>query len=106
MDDYKANAAAAEAEFKRRLAALKKKPKKSKGPAKVEPVKVSPPEPAKPVFIMPTDLVGKTVIHKAFGNGVITETSDTGSITVLFSSVGEKKLGYKMCIDNRLLEVI
>lgn len=117
MDDYLANGAAAEAEFLRRLAEYKKKTAKRSTPVKhrakpepapkPEPSKpVVPSQPPKPVFVMPTDLVGKNVKHKSYGDGVITASSDNGAITVLFSSVGEKKLGYKVCMDNHLLSFV
>lgn len=36
--------------------------------------------------------------------GVITTTTDT-TLVVNFASVGEKKLGYEVCIKNKLIEI-
>ena len=40
-----------------------------------------------------------------YGEGTITGISNT-IITVSFDDVGEKKLGYEVCIQNKLMEFI
>ena len=43
--------------------------------------------------------------HKFYGEGAITGI-DEAIIVVTFSSVGEKKLGYEMCLKNKLIDLI
>ena len=47
----------------------------------------------------------KRVKHKSYGEGIITGISNA-IITVSFDDVGEKKLGYEVCIKNKLIEII
>lgn len=51
------------------------------------------------------DIVCKKVGHKSFGTGVITGI-DGGTIIVNFDKVGEKKMGYEVCMKNKLLQFI
>lgn len=62
------------------------------------------PEP-KPSVVIPADIVGKTVKHKAFGTGKITEIAGT-TIVIQFNTVGEKKMGYEFCMEKKLLEFV
>ena len=62
------------------------------------------PDPKPPIDI-PADIIGKTVKHKTFGTGTITEIG-TGTITVSFDKVGVKKMGYELCMKNKLLEFV
>ena len=64
-----------------------------------------PPAPPKPVVVVPPELVGKKIKHKSFGDGTITGINGT-TIVVNFTSVGEKQLGYEVCIKDKLIEVI
>lgn len=43
--------------------------------------------------------------HKSYGEGTITDIAGT-IIIVSFKSGGERKLGYEVCIKNKLLEFI
>ena len=45
------------------------------------------------------------VKHKSFGPGVITAIEVT-NIVANFDKVGEKKLGYEVCMKNNLLQFI
>lgn len=101
MEDYKARGKNIDAEYSKLLAAKKKI--KKKAPAVDIPV-VHKPAP-KPVVEIPTYIVGKTVKHKAFGMGTVTRINGT-SIDVNFEKVGEKKIGYEFCMDNKMLEFI
>lgn len=60
--------------------------------------------PKAPVAI-PEDILGKSVKHKSFGIGIITEISN-GTIMVDFDKVGPKKMGYELCMKNKLLDFI
>ena len=59
----------------------------------------------KPAVVVPAGIVGKRVKHKFYGAGTIIETSET-ILVVSFDTVGEKKLGYEVCIKNKLIEII
>lgn len=52
-----------------------------------------------------SELKGKKIKHKTYGDGTITKYDGT-IITVSFMSAGIKKLNYQFCIDNRLIEFI
>ena len=104
MDDYKARGKNVDAEYVRLLA--EQKINRKKGTAKIQTrVPVVPQAPSKPEVIIPADIVGKQVKHKSYGEGTITGISNT-IITVSFDDVGEKKLGYEVCIQNKLMEFI
>ena len=104
MDDYRTRGKNVDAEYVKLLAEQKKSSKKgtAKTPTQVPVVTSAPPKPA---VVVPTDIVGKRVKHKSYGNGTITGSSNT-IIIVLFDKVGEKKLGYEVCIKNKLMEFI
>ena len=110
MDDYKARGKSAEEEFKKLIAARKKKMPRITEPKRTPPDITPPPpipvKPPKPLFTVPSDLAGRTIRHKAFGQGVIVSQTDSGIITVKFSSVGEKNLGYQTCIEHKLIEIV
>ncbi len=104
MDDYKARGKNVNAEYVRLQA--EQKINRKKGTAKIQTqVPVVPQAPSKPAVIIPADIVGKQVKHKSYGEGTITGISNT-IITVSFDDVGEKKLGYEVCIQNKLMEFI
>lgn len=66
---------------------------------------VVPASPQRQEFAVPPEIVGKKVKHKSYGEGIITGIS--GAIIIAsFYSVGEKKLGYEVCIKNKLLEFV
>ncbi|MEG2897611.1 MAG: ATP-dependent helicase [Eubacterium sp.] len=46
---------------------------------------------------------GKTVIHKGFGSGIITEVKD-GMVTIQFESCGFKKLNLEICVLNGIIK--
>jgi len=83
------------------MAAAKKKG--TKKPVFVASI-VPKPEP-KPQIEIPADIIGRQVIHKAFGLGKITAIEGT-SIVVQFDMVGLKKMGYEFCMKKKLLEFI
>lgn len=49
-------------------------------------------------------LIGKTVKHKSFGLGTITDVND-GRFIITFERVGTKELGIKMCVINNLISM-
>lgn len=100
MEDFKNRGKDVDAEYMKVLAAKKKGGSKT---TYVPPV-ISKPQP-KPPVVIPADIVGKKVGHKSFGTGVITGI-DGGTIIVNFDKVGEKKMGYEVCMKNKLLEFI
>ncbi len=98
MEDYLAHGANVDAEYQKRMSEKKKTPSK--------PVPVTElPHPPKPEMMIPPELVGRKVKHKSYGEGIVTGISSV-VLTVLFSSVGEKKLSYEVCIKNRLIEFL
>ena len=101
MDDYKTRGKNVDAEYAKIMAAKKKSGGKSV--ASIAPV-IPKPEP-KPVFVVPADVVGKQIKHKAFGTGVIKKITGT-NIEVKFDKVGDKTLGYEVCIKNKLIDFI
>ena len=102
MDDYKSRGKNVDEEYMKMIAEQKKSGKKAvEKPAL--PISVAPSVPSKPAVIVPPEIVGKQVKHKAYGEGTITRVTDT-IIVVSFNSVGEKKLGYEVCIKNKLIE--
>ncbi|MCD8335475.1 MAG: HNH endonuclease [Clostridiales bacterium] len=100
MEDYLAHGANVDAEYQKRMS--EKKNTFSK-PTTV-PV-LEPPCIPKMEVIVPPELVGRKVKHKSYGEGIITGISGV-VLTVLFSSMGEKKLSYEVCIKNRLIEFL
>ena len=100
MEDYRARGKNVDTEYSRMLAEMRKPAKK---PASSIPT--ARPTAMKPVDVVPPEIVGKQVIHKSYGKGTITGIAG-GIIIVTFNSVGEKKLGYEVCIKNRLIELI
>ena len=101
MDDYRTRGKNVDAEYIKLLAEQKKSSKK--GTAKT--TTQVPPAPPKPVIVVPSDIVGKRIKHKSYGEGTITGISGA-IIVVSFDSVDEKKLGYEVCIKNKLMEFI
>lgn len=104
MDDYRTRGKNVDAEYVKLLAEQKKSSKKGTAKTLIQ-VPVVTSAPPKPAVVVPTDIVGKRVKHKSYGNGTITGSSNT-IIIVLFDKVGEKKLGYEVCIKNKLMEFI
>ncbi len=101
MDDYENRGKNVDAEYTKMMAAAKKKG--TKKPVFVAPI-VQKPEPKQQIEI-PADIIGRQVIHKAFGLGKITAIEGT-SIVVQFDMVGLKKMGYEFCMEKKLLEFI
>jgi len=58
-----------------------------------------------PVVVIPLEIAGKNIKHKFYGKGVVTAVTDT-VLVVSFDSVGEKKLGYEVCIKNKLIKIL
>ena len=104
MDDYKVRGKNVDTEYMKMMAEKKKSGNKlASKPAPVAPV--TPPYPPKLEVIVPSEIVGKKVKHKSYGEGTI--TGIVGKIIVVsFPSVGEKKLGYEVCIKNKLIEFV
>ena len=101
MEDYKARGKNVDEEYTKMMQERKKS--KTKPPIAKAPVYVKP-EP-KPPVVIPADIVGKTVKHKFFGTGKITEIAGT-TIVIQFETVGEKKMGYEFCMEKKLLEFV
>lgn len=66
---------------------------------------IIPKQESKPPVVIPSDIVGKRVIHKTFGTGIIA-TIEGLSVIVNFDKVGTKKIGYDFCMKNNILEFI
>ena len=94
----------AEKEFAKILTEKKKKEKKTEYKPIVQPVLPEQPVPPNPALVVSPDLIGKKIFHKSFGEGKITGIIDS-TIIVNFISVGEKKLGYEICVNNKLIEI-
>lgn len=101
MKDYKARGKKVDEEYTTMMQELKKS--KTKPPIAKAPVYVKPE--LKPSVVIPADIVGKTVKHKTFGTGKITEIAGT-TIVIQFETVGEKKIGYEFCMEKKLLEFV
>ena len=103
MDDYKIRGKNVEKEYMKMI--VKQKKSSQKVVNSLTPlISVVPPVPPMPAVIVPSEIVGKQVKHKAFGEGTITEIIGT-IIVVSFNSVGEKKLDYEIC-KNKLIEFV
>ena len=103
MDDYKTRGKNVDAEYMKMLVEQKKSRKKAAEKPTTQ-ILVTPPAPPKPV-VVPPELVGKQVRHKSYGEGTIIEVAGA-IIVVSFNLIGEKKLGYEVCIKNKLIEFI
>lgn len=100
MEDYLARGAGVDTGYQK-LLSDKKKPTSKPVSAPV----AAPSRPPKPEVMVPPELVGRKVKHKSYGEGTVTGTAGI-VLTVMFSSVGEKKLGYEVCLKNRLIEFL
>lgn len=103
MEDYKKRGKNVDAEYAKVLAERKKKKENKPASATEAPV-IKKPEP-KPPVVIPQEILGKAVRHKSFGTGIIAEIR-AGTITIEFDDAGTKKLGYEVCVKNKLLEFI
>lgn len=104
MDDYKTRGKNVDAEYMKMLAEQKKSRKKAAEKPTTQ-ISVTPPAPPKPAVVVPPELVGKQVRHKSYGEGTIIGVAGA-IIVVSFNLIGEKKLGYEVCIKNKLIEFI
>lgn len=102
MDDYKNRGKNVDEEYTKMLESIRKAGKKN-SILNVSPA--IPANPPKPKITVPPDFIGKTIKHKAYGEGTITNITDT-VLVVNFILVGEKKLGYEVCIKNKLIEIL
>lgn len=100
MEDYKSRGKNVDIEYAKIITEKKKKNCKSSVVTHIIPKQ----EP-KPPVVIPSDIVGKRVIHKTFGTGIIT-TIEGLSVIVNFDKVGTKKIGYEFCMKNNILELI
>ncbi|MCD7916903.1 MAG: HNH endonuclease [Clostridiales bacterium] len=99
MDDYKTRGKDVDAEYMKLLAERKKSGRKA--PEKtLLPAPVTASDTPKPA--VPPQVVGKRLNHKIYGEGTVIGIAG-GIIVVSFDSVGEKKLGYEICIKNGLI---
>lgn len=104
MDDYKVRGKNVDAEYMKMLAERKKSSKKAARES-VNPVSMRSPAPPKPIAVVPIENIGKPVRHKSYGEGTIIGVA--GSVIIVsFDSIGEKRLGYEVCIKNKLIEFI
>lgn len=53
--------------------------------------------------VIQDNLVGRNIVHKSYGPGIITRQNENGSIEVNFNSVGKKYLSYRFCVINQLI---
>lgn len=100
MEDYKSRGKNVDIEYAKIIAEKKKKNCKSSVITHIIPKQ----EP-KPPVVIPSDIVGKRVIHKTFGIGIIAAIEGL-SVIVNFDKVGTKKIGYEFCMKNNILEFI
>lgn len=100
MDDYKARGKNVDAEYAKVLAT-----KKKGGEVPVAVVSILEKSESKLPAVIPSDIVGKKVIHKTFGIGVIINISGA-AIEVQFDKAGIKKMRYEFCMEKKLLEFI
>lgn len=101
--DYQKRGKNVDAEYAKVLADRKKN--KGKPEQLTKPAYIPPGSESKPQVVIPPEIVGKRVKHKSFGTGIVTKISGT-SIGVNFDGVGEKLLGYEVCMKNKFLEFI
>lgn len=101
MDDYKIRDKNVDEEYTEMLQERKKSGTKTS--IVTAPVYVK--SERKTTVVIPTDIVGKAVKHKTFGTGKITEIAGT-TIVIQFETVGEKKMGYELCKQKKLLEFV
>ena len=98
IDDYKVRGQNVDAEYSELL--LEKK-KSSKRHSFTPRAAVS----VKPKITIPPDIIGKQIRHKSYGQGIVTAVIDP-IIVIHFFSIGDKKLGYEVCMENNLIEFI
>ena len=103
LDDYKENAARAEKEYEEHLKTLKNI-RPQTGRTSSAPAYVYKPQP-KVVIDIPEDIVGKKIVHKSYGQGTVTGINGQ-SIVAEFETGGEKKLGFAVCVKNKLIEIL
>lgn len=104
MNDYRSRGKNVDEEYMKMLASQKRAVKNKTNMSTVQVATISS-APTKPAFVVPNKIIGQRIRHKSFGEGTIAEIEGT-SIIVSFSSVGSKKLGYEMCIKNKLIAFI
>ncbi len=103
MDDYKANGKRAEEEYSKVQDTFKNVKPNANKPAATPSYVYTPV--VEEVIEIPDDIVGKLILHKRYGGGVVKEIAGQ-SIVVNFDKLGEKKLGYAVCIKNKLITVM
>lgn len=104
MDDYKKHGKNVDAEYMKMLKKQKESRKRTVRETKSsdQPILHIPTQPA---VIIPSDIVGKQLIHKVYGKGAV--TGITGNFIIVdFSSAGVKKLSYEICTKNQLIDFI
>lgn len=104
MEDYKTRGKNVDMEY-RKLQLEKKKTQKVSSVKRTSPAVAVPSAPVKPAVVIPSDIVGKKIKHKAYGEGVITDVRGP-VIVASFHLVGEKKLSYEVCLKNKLIAFI
>ena len=102
MEDYKTRGKNVDKEYAKMLAAQRRSGVKASENERRS-VTITPPIPKKTAVVVPNELVGMHVTHKLYGEGIITG-SVGAKIVVMFSKEGEKKLGYEVCVKNKLIE--
>lgn len=104
MTDYLARGKNVDAEYAKILASQKRNRKETtEETSNLEPI--SPPITQKPLITIPSTLIGKQIKHRSYGNGTIIAIAGA-IITVSFPSIGEKQLGYEICVKNKIIEFI
>ena len=103
MNDYKTRGKNVDAEYTK-IQAEKKKSGMNVMKKLAQPTPITVSIPPKPVVI-PPEIIRKQVKHKSYGIGTIISASGS-SIIVAFNTVGKKRLGYEVCIKNKLIEFV
>ncbi len=98
--EYEVRHAAVEAEY----AEVQKTFKKPSAAATARPIPVYVPK-VKKLLEIPADIVGKEIQHKKYGHGIVKEILGS-NIACTFDTLGEKKLGYTVCIEKNLIQVL
>lgn len=97
MEDYQTRGKNVDAEYKS-MTAKKVKPRNAFQPVDVE-------IPGKTKITVPNNVIGKQIRHKVYGDGIVIQNDET-TIIVDFPDIGEKRLGYEVCTEKKIIEFL
>lgn len=103
MEDYKMRGKNVDRDYEKILAEKKKRRYRTKVPS-VDVPAIEKQEP-KPADVVPSDILGKRIKHKYFGVGMIVAI-EGAMIDVDFEQVGQKRMGYEICVKNNIFEFV